>query len=367
MSTTNIFLNSYRQPENKLTYNFLCLLEHMPYGKEFCTFLTKNRISLSDAPVCGIDTVYSGGETNPDGAVELFDVNGQRWKVYIENKTFRRGLDAQQLANHVNVYCGNPHSFLLVITPRPSERYLAESISPKIIFQSWQEIAAKLDEINRSAEQPHFIVTQFIEYGKQSGEFTTMEMTKHELDAYVTVVASNPWVKLWNLFELGLGSFDFTQYGLAINQPMMNNRWGRQGGDLVCKHQNECVQWMFFGIYHNTNDHQLPFKHSNTPELAFIINLFPEKRELVKQVVDVNSSLVRLTAAGFEENLFTKLTPNPWQFLFRRIPLDELDQLTLDTVHNFIKSTVDTLYSEQELFKFLFLSGTNNESTEIAL
>ena len=156
MSVTNIFHNSYGQPENKLTYNFLCLLEHMPFGKEFCTFLTKGKVDLSDAPVCGIDTVYSGRETNPDGAVELFDVNGQRWKVYIENKTFRRGLDPQQLANHVSIYCGDPHSYLLVITPRPSEKHLAESVSPKIIYQSWQEIAAKLNEINRVAGAASF-------------------------------------------------------------------------------------------------------------------------------------------------------------------------------------------------------------------
>jgi hypothetical protein len=29
MPTTNVFLNSYQQPENKLTYSFLCLLEHL--------------------------------------------------------------------------------------------------------------------------------------------------------------------------------------------------------------------------------------------------------------------------------------------------------------------------------------------------
>ncbi|MEE4358578.1 MAG: hypothetical protein V2I97_19070 [Desulfococcaceae bacterium] len=34
MSTFNVFINSYQQAENKLTYNFLCLIEHMPQQKE---------------------------------------------------------------------------------------------------------------------------------------------------------------------------------------------------------------------------------------------------------------------------------------------------------------------------------------------
>ena len=35
MGLTNVFFNSYEQPENKLTDNFLCLLEHMPQHRLF--------------------------------------------------------------------------------------------------------------------------------------------------------------------------------------------------------------------------------------------------------------------------------------------------------------------------------------------
>jgi hypothetical protein len=32
---TNVFLNPYQQPENKLTYNLLCLVEHCEVQKLF--------------------------------------------------------------------------------------------------------------------------------------------------------------------------------------------------------------------------------------------------------------------------------------------------------------------------------------------
>jgi hypothetical protein len=60
MAWTNVFLNSYKQPENKLTYNFLCLVEHMPQQRQFCEFLTDGRIKLESNPIEEIQTVFSG-------------------------------------------------------------------------------------------------------------------------------------------------------------------------------------------------------------------------------------------------------------------------------------------------------------------
>ena len=120
---------------------------------------------------------------------------------------------------------------------------------------------------------------------------------------------------------------------------------------------------MFFGVYENTADHQLPFKSPNIPEVAFIMNIYPESRDEMKLFPNIATSLKKLSAFGFEENLFTKLTPNPWQFLFRRFSMSEMDGLTLSFVEEFIKSTIEALYSEQTLFKFLLQSGADKEST----
>ena len=80
MGLTNVFFNSYEQPENKLTYNFLCLLEHMPQRNQFCEFLTDRRMKLTSDPLKNVETVFSGGASNPDGAVTFEDVDGNNRK-----------------------------------------------------------------------------------------------------------------------------------------------------------------------------------------------------------------------------------------------------------------------------------------------
>jgi hypothetical protein len=105
MGLTNVFLNSYEQPENKLTYNFLCLLEHMPQRNQFCEFLTGGRMKLTADPIKSVETVFSGGASNPDGAVTFSDVDGKGWKVYLENKTSRRLLDRGRILTAPPDFC----------------------------------------------------------------------------------------------------------------------------------------------------------------------------------------------------------------------------------------------------------------------
>ncbi len=77
MATTNIFMNSYKQPENKLTYNFLCLLEHMDNSKEFFEYLLDNITVFTNSSVIGIETVFGGHISNPDGMVLLKATDGE--------------------------------------------------------------------------------------------------------------------------------------------------------------------------------------------------------------------------------------------------------------------------------------------------
>jgi hypothetical protein len=72
MTTTNIFMNPYEQPENKLTYNFLCLIEHMENQKVFCEFLIDNKFELSELPVIKVKSQPSDqASSRPDGKISL--------------------------------------------------------------------------------------------------------------------------------------------------------------------------------------------------------------------------------------------------------------------------------------------------------
>jgi hypothetical protein len=51
METMNIFMNSYQKAEDKLTYNFLCLIKQMENQKAFCEFLIDNKFELSESAV----------------------------------------------------------------------------------------------------------------------------------------------------------------------------------------------------------------------------------------------------------------------------------------------------------------------------
>ena len=60
----NIFMNSYQQPENKLTYSFLALIEYLN-DQEFIEWLVGVKVSKS--PIIDVSTVFGGGAGNPDG------------------------------------------------------------------------------------------------------------------------------------------------------------------------------------------------------------------------------------------------------------------------------------------------------------
>ncbi len=66
----------------------------------------------------------------------------------MENKTLRSPLVDTQLRNHLSKFCKDENSFLLATTPRISDIKIIDKInSDKIIFKTWSQIAAKLEDI----------------------------------------------------------------------------------------------------------------------------------------------------------------------------------------------------------------------------
>jgi hypothetical protein len=355
MAFTNVFLNSYKQPENKLTYNFLCLLEHMPSRSEFCEFLTDNRIKLASDPIETIETIYSGRSSNPDGSLVLMDRNGQRWTVFLENKTRRRQLDTCQLQNHLASYCNNSNELLLVITPRASDRPAAESVSRKIVFKTWAEIISKLVEINRNLDEPSFIIKQFIDHGQQTGEFMSMEIKKGDIEAYVHTIKYNVRGKMVGLFHATSTNFDFGKLGITNLSLEDEDRWGRQGSVFFFKPEKQYGQWFFCGIYHNESDHGISFKQLGVPELAFFLDIVPKHREKLKAVRGLETEIVDLQRQGFDDNLFSKITSNNWRFLAKRQPLTNVDQLTEAVISDFLNKTLQMLKQKPIIWHEMFL------------
>jgi len=352
MSRKNIFMNTYQQPENKLTYNFLCLLEHMEECKEFCEFLLDSKLSLADNPITEIETVFSGGETNPDGMIRLQSQNKSVYSVYIENKTFRAALNESQLRNHIKIFCKDENSLLLVITPRITDKKIIDSInSNRILFKTWSEIVAKLKNLNMDLTIPSFIITQFIEYGKLSGEFEDMEnITKEELNNYIETIKSNIEGKLKHIFERIATEINFNEYGLNVKGYEVTKHWGRLGAEFKFSPKNDYGQWFFYGIYFDSSDHGIKFKKDGIPELAFFFDVNPNYKEYLKNKNDLLDTLERLSQKGFEENLKKKITQNKWRFLFKRIPLTEIEDFSYESIKKTFIEILKQL-NEEETFR----------------
>ncbi len=148
---TNIFLNSYEQRENKLTYNFLALLEHLDV-RLATEILVPSGIPPGFERLRIENFVYSGGKANPDGCF-LLDRPGSSLTVFFENKTPRRPLDIEQIRRHIRVRLNDsPDRRLLVITADGEDRKeLAALGDSRIHFLTWHQIAASAERLAREA------------------------------------------------------------------------------------------------------------------------------------------------------------------------------------------------------------------------
>jgi hypothetical protein len=306
MGITNIFMNSYQHPENKLTYNFLCLVEYCGFQRELCEYLTDNRIALSHNPVEGIEPIFSGGESNPDGMLSLKGTDEERYSVYIENKTHRLALGHKQLSRHLKKYCTSPNTILLVITPRIRDVEVINRLGTsksKVVFRTWSQVANKIAELNRGLDQPSFVATQFLDYGIRSGEFEDMaDLSRDELNHFVQTINSNFRGRAFAILDSVTNDLDYGQFGFQDVERKQVDHYGRFGINFTFARKNDHSQWMFYGIYYNTSDHGIPFKIQRIPELAFFFDISNSERERLLQNPSLIESLRVLSAYGFENN-----------------------------------------------------------------
>src|SRR5260370_40280408 len=139
-STTNAFLNAYQQWENKLTYNFLALLEHLDVCSALKLLAVAGLHSPFDADTIRVSLLYGGLEGNPGGSITLAR-GTETTELFFENKTWRRRLDQCQLRRHRrSLMQRDKKQHLLVISAdRQDKNRLAALGEPRLLFTTWQD------------------------------------------------------------------------------------------------------------------------------------------------------------------------------------------------------------------------------------
>ena len=282
---TNIFLNSYQQPENKLTYNFLSVLEYLN-DKKIVNFLTGLHAD-KEKPIENIQTLYGGGKTNPDGSFDVI-ANGEKFTILYENKTNRRGLESEQLIWHLKGRDKNV--LLLVTTPRVTDRKIVDEINDKrIIFRTWNEFATFLTQNYKN----DFLISNFVEYGKHSGEFETLcEISKENIRIFCDFQKLNFDKKIREIFNTFKDYFN-SDINRFYKKMVFSykNQWGRCGAEFGNEKENTYGQFGALSYYFDTYDHHIDFKQDNIPDISFFFDVHEDKKPLLQN--DKNFRRVR--------------------------------------------------------------------------
>lgn len=328
----NLFLNPYQQPENKLTYNFLSLV-NLLNEREFLEWLTDEL--LDNDPLENIETVFGGRKSNPDGCITLRNRGKNIIKIYIESKTNRRGISKEQLVLHLEWL--NAGDKLLVITPRLSDKNIIREIKNNdIIFKTWSEISEYLkSKIN------NVIVEQFIEYGKLSGEFDEFgEITSNEIKIFTENLKLNFDKKITSIFYNFSFEYDFKSNGLTKIKPVYSDNQGRRWVELNFKNKiTSYGQWWAISYYYNTNDHGIKFK-KDVPEIIFFFDIDPANISILKSDKIFVDIIKKLENIGFESNLDEHLTDNTWRLLIYRKSIIDFEVININEIIKFTDNVI---------------------------
>lgn len=331
----NLFLNPYQQPENKLTYNFLSLVDLLN-SREFLEWLTDEL--LDNEPLENIEPVLGGGKSNPDGCITIRDRENKKIRVYIENKTNRRGISKEQLISHLDWL--NENDKLLVMTPRIGDRNVIKEINTKaIVFKTWSEIAGYLKNNIQNV-----IAEQFIEYGKLSGEFDEFgEISNNEIKIFVENLKLNFEQKISSIFYNFSFEYDFISKGLTKIKPCYYDHFGRRGVELCFNNDFTTYgQWWSISYYYSTNDHGIQFKNG-IPEIVFFFDVNPEKLDILGIDTEFKNIIKKLEQVGFESNLNKKITDNNWRLLIFRKPIIDFDVININELCKFTDMVISLL------------------------
>lgn len=315
---------------------------------------------MSTGPFLSIRGVFGGQESNPDGEIRVFKDDEEELHLYLENKTFRLSLTKQQILNHVNHYCQNATSFLLVITPRPEDYTIVheciEEVGDKIFFKTWNDIVQRLKSFSHSEKD--FISSQFIEYGEVSGEFSDMQLDSNDIASCIIFHSRNITNKIQYIFESISREIDYSVFDDSLNLDGIYNDHVRHGCKL--NFENTYGMELFFGVYYNDYDHMIPFKNDSEPELVLFIDIDSGQKNILRSNVQVREVFKRLENYGFESNLFGELTSNQWRLLAHRTSLSQFGDFSIVNIVNHVRNLIQIFYSERDFISLIKTSNTSS-------
>lgn len=318
VATTNLFLNPYEQSENKLTYSFLSLLEHLSL-ETACTFLSKLGIVASRARSLAVSLLYGGGEGNPDGSVHL-EGGANDVTVFFENKTWRSGLKLEQLRRHLAEHVDTqPGTLLLVITSeREDKKRITDMADPRLRFATWHQVAEAVEDLAGSVTEAkeRFLLSQFAEYLEKSGEARRARMLGKELINCLgrREESENEVVSLLNSLKDDIQETFKEEIDDFWGPP--RDRWGRISTECSL-HQAPLEQWVGFGVYYGPSDHKIPLKMKYQPEFAVFFDMKPGNRRRLSGATGIQAAIGKLKSEGYEFN-FPDARYNAWRICFWR-------------------------------------------------
>jgi hypothetical protein len=324
MGITNIFRNVYEQPENKLTYAFLSLLEHIDPA---CVgeILSQIGYTTHNPETVEVELLYGGGRSNPDGSVTVTDQSGQKHLILLENKTWRRRLDMDQIARHLNEHVNGERRRLLVITADRHDREMLEKFN-NVLFTTWHELVGHLEGLAKTLRNPIdcFILGQFVEYVLTSREAWRAHMLSAELinkfaqrqsfRRYEEEFVREAWLLMDELREGITKTFN-----QEIENATVATHWGRLGVECTLR-KRPVEQWVFFGVYLSEHDHGIPLTKPFQPEFAIFFDLDPRHRERISTLQEAVHAIEELRNQGFEFN-FPEATWNKRRICYWRSPV----------------------------------------------
>jgi hypothetical protein len=348
---TNIFRNCYEQPENKLTYGFLSLLEHLDIR------VSERLLFASGVPAgpyerLHVELLYGGGETNPDGCIVL-ESRSDEIRIFFENKTWRRRLDMEQIRRHISVHLANSaQRRLLVVTAEANDRRDLDALKDsRIHFMTWHDIAESAEILSRTVRGPkdQFLLGEFQEYLETSGEAWRAKMLDSKLlKAHAQFLENFPdedrfLKECWRLTD-ALRDDIRRSFDNEIKSVSTEKHWGRVGNECSLR-QAPLGQWVFWGVYYDPQDHKIKFKAPFQAEFAVFFDIGKEHRDRLRKASSISNAISELKGKGFEFNFPDNECGNAWRMCYWRESMNQYERAGLEKLRTMFEMQLRTLFA----------------------
>jgi len=348
---TNIFSCAYEQPENKLTYCFFSLLEHLDF-RTAKLILAESSVPTTEYESLKVNLLYGGQESNPDGSIVLMGP-GHPLTVFFENKTWRRPLDIEQIKRHIRVRLNtySDHHLLVITTDLEHGRGLESLGDPRIHFMTWHHVAASAEKLAREVVDPkdQFLLTQFCDYLDESGEAWRAKMPGSNLleahAQYLKILpAEERFLEECRRLVNALRDDVVRVFQNEIIHAELWKRGDGRIGNLCTLSRAPFEQSLLFGIYCDGRNQGITFKDDYRAEFAVFFDIDPKERDNLARVQNLEPAIASLKSQGFEFNFPKDECHNPWRLCYWREPMSQHEGATLSDVRAIFQAQLQKLF-----------------------